>query len=179
MKPAGSKQKGARLERKVQSENEERWLWVPGFEDHYQVSDFGRVRSFKAKASRLLKPGISSNGYPLVVLCGHGKPASKRVHALVMLAFCGRTPEGKEICHNDGDKTNNMLTNLRFGTRSENLLDSYKHGSHPTQLCWLDVWLIRNCEVRNIRLAEFFGVSPSTITSVRNRNTWQREESNG
>lgn len=57
-----------------------------------------------------------------------GKGNSRQVHALVLLAFVGPYPAGCEILHLDGNPTNNTLTNLRYGTRSENLRMDYASG---------------------------------------------------
>src|SRR5690606_38480338 len=51
-------------------------------------------------------------------------------HVLVAEAFIGPRPEGAECLHGDGDHTNNMVSNLRWGTKSENQLDSVRHGTH-------------------------------------------------
>jgi hypothetical protein len=53
-----------------------------------------------------------------------------QVHALVMLAFVGPRPVGKQTCHRNGDGTDNRLSNLRYGSASDNTLDMVRHGSH-------------------------------------------------
>ncbi len=50
-----------------------------------------------------------------------------KVHWVVMLAFVGPCPKGLIVCHNDGDKTNNRLSNLRYDTQRSNALDRTKH----------------------------------------------------
>lgn len=117
---------------------EEIWKDIPGYEGRYQVSDQGRVRSLDQvvngfhpsrlgpckhhRKGRILKPGrFTSSGHVSVVL-GHGAHGSP-VHQLVMLAFVGPCPEGMEICHNNGDASDNRLENLRYDTRSENMRD--------------------------------------------------------
>lgn len=52
------------------------------------------------------------------------------VHRLVMAAFVGPCPDGIEVCHNNGNPADNRLSNLRYGTHSENQLDQVKHKTH-------------------------------------------------
>ena len=115
------------------------WRSVVGFEDRYDVSNLGRVRSkdhaymqvsrggrpyLHTKRGRILKPGIASNGYPSVVL---GRKNTKMVHRLVAEAFLGLCPEGYETCHKDGDRSSPRLDNIYWGTRSENNYDRWRH----------------------------------------------------
>lgn len=98
--------------------SEEVWKQHPIYTDH-EVSSLGRVR-------RYLKPFKMSNGYEHVSLGGVKK--RDYLHALVMEAFVGPLPQGLVTRHLDGDKTNNSLANLAYGTYAENMLDRVKHG---------------------------------------------------
>lgn len=118
----------------------ETWRPIPDWEDFYQASDFGRVRSLPRvvwregkplrRAGKVLTPGYTQDGYLTVVLCSSGYRETKRVHQLVMLAFHGPAPEGEEVRHLNGTRDNNALSNLAYGTRSENTYDSIAHGTH-------------------------------------------------
>lgn len=78
-----------------------------------------------------LKPQADVAGR-LKVRCYTGsKQVNRKVASLVMLAFVGERPEGMDIRHLDGVVTNNNLSNLCYGTRSENILDCVRHGTHP------------------------------------------------
>jgi hypothetical protein len=114
----------------------EEWRDVVGLEGLYQVSSHGRVRSLDrvitrktgAKQSykgKLLKPALLKVGYLYVNIRG-----SKAVHRLVLEAFVGPCPEGMECRHLDGTRTNNHLSNLRWGTSSENNQDILDHGTN-------------------------------------------------
>lgn len=122
---------------------QERWLPVVGHEGRYEVSDQGRVRSVErrvlARASwrrpahwrtyqgRLLSAKPSGPfGYVAVVLARGG--ASVPVHHLVLAAFVGPRPRGRDVCHRDGCGSNNALRNLYYGTRSENNRDVSRQG---------------------------------------------------
>lgn len=81
---------------------------------------------------RLLKPGLSSTGYPTVMLGRKG--GSRCLHDLVLAAFVGPRPEGFDACHKDGDKIHNTVTNLRWGTRADNMRDLTRHGGRKLTL---------------------------------------------
>jgi hypothetical protein len=76
-----------------------------------------------------MKPTLV-NGYPNVTLSHAGKSWLRRVHTLVLDAFVGPRPQGMVCCHIDGVRTNNLLSNLRWGTSSENNYDIVRHGHH-------------------------------------------------
>lgn len=102
--------------------NREVWAAVHA---NYAVSNYGRCAS-KARGSwRALRPSLTSAGY-LSVMLGEG---TILVHQAVVRTFDGvpPTPAHTDIRHLDGVKTNNELTNLRYGTRSENMLDVSVH----------------------------------------------------
>ena len=98
----------------------EEWRDVVGYEGLYQVSDQGRVKSFKWNKERFLKPSMDKDGYLLVTLCAGGKPKTFKVHRLVCQAF-HKNPENK-LCvnHIDENKTNNAASNLEWSTYEEN-----------------------------------------------------------
>lgn len=118
------------------------WRPVVGYEGIYDVSIDGRVRSrarryetrpgvFANRSARMLQPQWTTDGYLIAFLSRDGSKRELRVHRLVLEAFVGPCPEGMEGCHNDGDKTNNHVSNLRWDTRSANTHDKVRHGAHP------------------------------------------------
>lgn len=118
---------------------QEEWRPIVGREGCYEVSDQGHIRSLDrvVKSSRaqwpvrgrILNPSPLRSGH-LVVDLGRAW-RSRRVHRLVLEAFAGPCPSGMEALHGDGDPSNNRIQNLRWGTRSENIQDAIRHGTHP------------------------------------------------
>jgi hypothetical protein len=108
----------------------EQWRPIAGFPD-YSVSSHGRVVSYKRKTPYLMGGSHNQRGYRMVMLTAQdGKKTIRTVHRLVAAAFLGPTPEGLQVCHNDGDKERNGVDNLRFDTPSANILDQVAHGRH-------------------------------------------------
>lgn len=120
----------------------EEWKPVVGFEGVYEVSNLGRVRSLDRvyyqtsrggcfhphkRKGQLLRPGLTSVGYPSVVL--GRKRGTFLVHRLVAEAFIGPCPEGCEVRHKDGTRNNNTADNIEYGTRKENMADARRHGT--------------------------------------------------
>lgn len=123
----------------------ETWTTVPGFEGSYEVSTCGRVRSLDRTVTyrnrwgttsthhlrgRILRPATKPPGYQSVAPSHDATQHSVRVHDLVLTAFVGPPPVGHEACHWDRDPGNNHLSNLRWDTRSSNIYDQVRHGTH-------------------------------------------------
>lgn len=113
------------------------WKPVPGYEGLYEVSSSGEVRSLPRTDSRgrrvsggFLSIRTHPSGHKQVKLSRDGSSVTAKLHQVVLTAFAGPRPEGCEVLHNDGNPANNAAANLRWGTRSENLRDSVRHGTH-------------------------------------------------
>lgn len=120
--------------------NQEQWRPVIGFEGMYEVSDQGRVKSLLRPThngiGRPIRGGVlapalvSKRKYPSVSLYRAGKQSLHRVHRLVLEAFVGPCPIGMEALHNNDIANDNCLSNLRWGTKSENIRDAVQNGNH-------------------------------------------------
>lgn len=156
------------------------WKSLIGYEDLYEVSDQGRVRS----VNRVLQGRCDKDGYRVFTLTAGGKK-TKKAHRLVLEAFVGLCPEGMECCHNDGDPSNNHLHNLRWDTRKANRADRRQHGTatatsgetHPmAKLQQCDVNRIRALSLQGVRqhlLAKEFRVSSANISLIVNGRRWK------
>lgn len=97
----------------------EEWRPVPGFEDLYEVSDRGRVRSIERetpagrRGGTIKSPGRAGRGYPQAHLWKEGERYARYVHDLVLEAFRGPRPEGHQASHLDGDLENNRSRTSR------------------------------------------------------------------
>lgn len=97
------------------------WKIVPDFED-YQVSNLGRVKSFKCGKIKILKMVKSNSGYYSVKLYGKTKKMFS-VHVLVAIAFLNHKPDRFNLVvnHKNFIRTDNKLLNLEIITNRENL----------------------------------------------------------
>ena len=111
------------------------WKNIYDYEEYYQVSNFGRVKSlhrivkyscgtkFRTINERILKQGLGSKGYYQVVLCKKGARKNMNVHQLVAICFHEYKQNGLldfVVNHKDTIKTNNYSTNLEIITHREN-----------------------------------------------------------
>lgn len=103
----------------------EEWRIIPDTNDDYGASSLGRVRretdGHQTYAGRILLGTISKDGYVKVGVRHKGKRITQGAHVLVALAFIGPCPEGMEVNHKDGIKTNNWPDNLEYKTHQENM----------------------------------------------------------
>jgi hypothetical protein len=103
------------------------WLPIEGYENLYEVSSAGRVRSLNRKTTKgkILQP-VMSPLYYRVTLSKDNVPHGVSVHRLVATAFLPN-PEGKRnVNHLDGNKINNAVNNLEWATHKENENHSFK-----------------------------------------------------
>ena len=101
---------------------EEIWKSVPNYEDYYQVSNLGRVKSLWYNKERILKQTKCSDGYYGVHLYYNKKRVSIRTHKLLAIVFLNHKPNGYSLVvdHIDGDYLNNNIENLQLITQREN-----------------------------------------------------------
>jgi hypothetical protein len=104
---------------------DERWRSVSGF-INYQVSNVGRVRN--ANTGRILKPGVTPQGYRFVTSINQDGKKTVTVHELVANEFIEKTVTDAKLCvdHIDHNRTNNQITNLRWSTYSQNQMNQSK-----------------------------------------------------
>jgi len=161
------------------------WKDIPGYEGEYQASSFGRIKSVERKvksknwytgklfyrtvSERILKPGqYCKSGHVSVVL--HKGTNGKPVHQLVMRTFVGEPPKGMEVLHINGESTDNRMSNLRYGTRTDNILDVYRQGGKWRKFSVDDVVAIRfglRCYISGRELSMMYGVSEQTISNIK------------
>lgn len=130
----------------------EEWrpVLVEGFEDAYEVSNLGRVRSLTRTVytrggrhydypGKILSSQVNAQGYCRARLCRNGGAVDTKVHHLVATAFigCAPGPVGNRrgeyvINHKDGNKLNNAVSNLEWVTNRENSIHAIENGLKPS-----------------------------------------------
>lgn len=101
------------------------WKDVPEYEDLYQVSNLGRVKSLnynRTGKEQLIKSSPNPQGYLVLVLTKNGKSKTRTVHQLVAQAFLNHKPCGYKavINHKDLNRQNNLVENLEIVSVREN-----------------------------------------------------------
>lgn len=108
-------------------EHTEVWKAIP-VATRYEASSLGRVR--RVSDGYILKPKTSNAGYLVTgVIDNEGVRKHSMVHRLVAMAFHGMPAESMQCCHNDGVRTNNKASNLRWDTIEKNHADKNEHGT--------------------------------------------------
>ena len=107
--------------------NDEHWLPVVGYENLYEVSDRGRVRSLirktriSDKENFIMKQKTDSNGYFRVNLYKDGMlKKSELVSRMVAIAFIPNPENLPQVGHMDDNKRNNDVSNLYWTDSKEN-----------------------------------------------------------
>ena len=93
---------------------------IPGFEGRYQISNHGRVLSLNYQNTgkpKVLTPVKHHLGYLLVHL---GQSKIRMVHSLVAEVFIPNPSHRRYVNHIDGNKQNNIVSNLEWVTPQEN-----------------------------------------------------------
>jgi len=116
----------------------ERWVDIQGYYGRYQVSNFGRVKSFIGNENRVLEQCENHNGYLRVCLYDLlGNQRTHRVHRLVAQTFLPNPDDLPEVDHIQGDRKCNYSFMLRWATSEENsfrkpVAQFFKNGNFKT-----------------------------------------------
>lgn len=169
----------------------EEWRDVVGYEGIYQVSNLGNVRRsgnpFRAKnfvLHRQVKTCKGKFGYHRLNLYNNGVRKSYNVHTLVANAFIGKRPEGFDVDHKDGNKSNNSVKNLEYVTKKENKQRASKLGliARGERNGWS---ILKNDDIIQIRemydskkynrdqIANRFNISIHNVSTIGRRIGWK------
>ena len=168
--------------------NEEIWRSIKNF-SKYQISNKGRIRSWKGKGYYIRKLIKHQDGYLRIQFRNDNlKLYSFRVHRLVLEAFISPCPDKYEANHKDGNKENNRVENLEWVTHQYNIQHAVKKGffvpSWPmligeqkgnSKLKNDEVWLIKKLlwyDLSTRKIAKMFKVGKSAIHSISSKRTW-------
>ncbi|MBO0949107.1 HNH endonuclease [Fibrella forsythiae] len=168
--------------------------WVPivfkDIEDApvYQISNYGRLRSFQASAGGAIIKGSVIQGYRSLNIRKKGKTINRYVHKLVAEYFleAGR-PDQTYVVHLDHDKLNNRVQNLRWATQGEmiehnrsnpNVLNrplpkrtrNYKLTESKVKMIKK---LLRNDKNRLKTIARQFGITHTQLNRIRSGENWK------
>lgn len=184
---------------------QEIWKGIYGFEGLYEVSTLGRVRSIghivigannkssyfeRMTKGRVLKTSLNRGGYVAVHLSKDSVKCIFSAHKLVTVAFFGLRPEGYQVNHKDGDKTNNRIDNLEYVTAKENTAHAIcnnlrmkrTHSKlNEEKAEQIRVLLSGNngkkqndpCYISRQKIADMFGVSNGLIGHIAKNRYWR------
>lgn len=165
---------------------EEVWVNIKDFPD-YQISNFGRVKSFKINKNGIILDQFSDkNGYLIICLYENNNKKIKKIHRLVLESFIPiLNLDSFECNHKDGNKKNNLLSNLEWCNRSENMNHAFQTGLQSligekntqsklknNEIIEIKKFLLSS-KLKNNEIAKKFKVSPSTISDIKMGRTWQ------
>lgn len=173
----------------------EQWKVIEGYEDYYEISNHGNVRSLDRTVeyvngrvckykSRIKSTTLKKTGYVHIVLSKDNIDKSFSIHRLVAKTFI-LNPENKEtVNHKDGIKTNNHVNNLEWNSMTENnqhaidigLVNNKGENNGRSKLTQKEVDEIRAKYIpykyTAVKLAKEYGVYKSTIKKIINKTTW-------
>lgn len=112
------------------------WKPVPQWENSYEVSTLGRIRSldrtirtskeFSKRKGRILNPMTDKDGYKYITV----QRKSWKLHRKICETFHGDPPSSTHVVrHLNGNPADNRPANLKWGTRKENSEDTKGHGT--------------------------------------------------
>lgn len=144
----------------------------------YYISLSQRIYSIKE-----LKPRIHSDGYKRVCLYGSVRGKLRQgIHQLMAKAFLACPKGHTEVRHLDGNRHNNSLENLAWGTRKMNAQDAARHGrmkggqNANSKLVEADIIVIRKRYLAGTscrKIAKEYGVCLNSISNIVNRKSWR------
>jgi hypothetical protein len=168
-------------------EKTEQWKDIPGYEDLYQASNLGRIKSYPKpnfKCFRILKHK-DSKGYSSLNMCKNKKVIALKVHRLIAITFIPNPENKPDVNHKKGIKKDNRVTELEWNTKLENNIHAYRTGlKKPKKSIDCNFSKLSENQIKQIKenkdnlnqreLGELYNVSQSNISNILNNKTWKK-----
>ena len=164
----------------------EEWRDVENYEDVYQVSNYGRIKSFHSKNLLILKTSTTVNGYLTAGLFKNKIGKSIRINVVVARTFIDNPENKPMVNHQDSNPHNNCVWNLNWMTSRENqqhavLFGNKRCGSKnlcsvltPEQVRYIrDKYIPFDRELGANALSKKLGVATQTIIDAFNHKTYK------
>jgi hypothetical protein len=172
---------------------QEIWKDVPGYENMYQVSNLGNVKSLerfvktkKGYSFKINEKILSINkdryGYLSSLLAINATKKLFKNHRLVAMAFIPNPENKPQVNHINGIKYDNKLENLEWCTQSENQKHAYKNGlqknmvgceNYNSKLKNEDVYAIKQDNRSDAKIAKDYNVSKTLIYKIKHNQLWK------
>jgi len=180
------------MERRLRKIDDEVWKIIPYADKHYEVSNYGRIKSFCYDKidGRIVKPGIIK-GFFNVSFMSQGKKRSFLVHKITAELFVKKLlPEMDTVIHLDWNKANNHFSNLEWSSKEnaykrmfERIHEKRRNSKEKiitySKLHADDVKRIKMMLNRGITqnvIAKLFCVSEMQITRIKRGENWAHVE---
>lgn len=166
---------------------EEQWKEIEGY-PNYKVSDHGRVKSLnynRKGIEKIMCPQKRKDGYFHVGLYCNKKKSLILLHRIIGIAFIPNPNNYPVVKHKDDNRSNNVLSNLEWGTQQSNIQDMFDKGrknhrgtNNPRSKLTEDQVL----EIRNLystgnfmqkELGIKYGVSQKLISCIITNKNWK------
>lgn len=163
------------------------WSEIPGYENRYQISNYGRVKSIILKKHSIIKKTLSSGKFKVTLSNKKRFRKNGSVGRITAAAFLREPKENEVIRYKDRNVLFDAVINLEWIPRKESSQEAYKNGRFPkdhssgikngmSKLRPDQILQIRNKRkqgISNVELSKVFGVSYSCIDNVVNRRRWK------
>lgn len=162
----------------------EQWEYVPGYNESYQVSNKGRIKSLIKNKPLIMRKTISQGQYKVQLYWKPGKFRNELTGRLVCSVFNGEPKENEIVQYKDGNPLNDVATNVYWSTHRERALRSPRRNKLSLAGSLNGMAKLTSGKVSQIKelktsgkstylIAQKFGVSTRQVNRIINGRTWK------
>lgn len=173
----------------------EEWKSIKDYEDFYEISNFGNIRSLDRLVNGKNNSKVTKKGKLMTLLTGNDKHyltiylyknGIKKlfsVHRLVAKTFIKNTNQKPFVNHKNGIKYDNHFKNLEWCTRKENVKHAVETGliqkgeNHGrallTNLQVIEIKKLLKTNIKQVDIAKIYNVSKHVIGCIKRNKSWK------
>jgi hypothetical protein len=171
----------------------EKWERIdfPEFDNqiHYEISNYGRIKSFQNTDEGVLIHGSLIQGYQSLNVRFQNKSVNHYIHKLVAKHFCQQnSPKDTFVIHLDYNKLDNRADNLQWADRSKVTEHNKNNPSVINRLIpirtknykltegkvMLIKQMLRSDKSRLKMIAKQFGITHTQLNRIRSGENWKQ-----